>query len=84
MSSLEAAVSVLRCYSTTCSELTVTEVANKLSLPKSNVSRLLRSMLFGVGPADPAYPLELFQRVITLSLRTMEIVRSLPMLEVSE
>ena len=27
---------------------------------------------------DPAYPLKLFQRVITVSLRTMEIVRSLP------
>lgn len=28
------------------------------------------------------YPLELFQRVITVSLRTMEIVRGLPALEV--
>jgi predicted helicase len=27
---------------------------------------------------DPAYPLKLFQRVITLSLKTMEIVRALP------
>ncbi|MCL4069316.1 hypothetical protein M3484_22415 [Pseudomonas sp. GX19020] len=31
---------------------------------------------------NPAYPLELFQRVVTVSLRTMEIVRSLPKLEV--
>jgi predicted helicase len=31
---------------------------------------------------NPAYPLELFQRVITVSLRTMEIVRGLPKLEV--
>jgi len=31
---------------------------------------------------NPAYPLELFQRVITVSLRTMEIVRDLPKLEV--
>ncbi|WP_114965592.1 DEAD/DEAH box helicase [Alkalilacustris brevis] len=31
---------------------------------------------------NPAYPLELFQRVITVSLRTMEIVRRLPKLEV--
>ena len=30
---------------------------------------------------NPAYPLELFQRVITVSLRTMEIVRGLPKLE---
>jgi predicted helicase len=31
---------------------------------------------------NPAYPLELFQRVITVSLLTMEIVRGLPKLEV--
>lgn len=31
---------------------------------------------------NPAYPLELFQRVITVSLRTMEIVRGLPKLVV--
>jgi predicted helicase len=30
---------------------------------------------------DPAYPLKLFQRVITVSLKTMEIVRSLPPLD---
>ncbi|WP_375644434.1 DEAD/DEAH box helicase [Bartonella sp. MR100HLJHH] len=33
---------------------------------------------------NPAYPLELFQRVITVSLETMKIVRSLPKLEVRE
>jgi predicted helicase len=27
---------------------------------------------------DPAYPLKLFQRVITVSLETMKIVRALP------
>jgi len=32
--------------------------------------------------SNPAYPLELFQRVITVSLRTMEIVRGLPKMEV--
>ena len=31
---------------------------------------------------DPAYPLKLFQRVITVSLQTMEIVRSLPALDI--
>lgn len=31
---------------------------------------------------DPAYPLILFQRVITVSLETMKIVRSLPKLEI--
>ena len=53
MSSLESAVSVLRCFSSTCSELTVTEVAQRLSLPKSNVSRLLRAMR-EVGLLDSA------------------------------
>lgn len=31
---------------------------------------------------DPAYPLKLFQRVITVSLETMKLVRSLPKLEI--
>jgi len=31
---------------------------------------------------NPAYPLELFQRVITVSLETMKIVRSLPALDI--
>jgi predicted helicase len=33
---------------------------------------------------DPAYPLKLFQRVITVSLETMKIVRSLPKLDIAE
>ncbi|UNE54071.1 DEAD/DEAH box helicase [Bartonella machadoae] len=33
---------------------------------------------------NPAYPLELFQRVITVSLETMKIVRSLPKLQIRE
>jgi len=33
---------------------------------------------------DPRYPLELFQRVITVSLETMKIVRSLPALDIAE
>lgn len=33
---------------------------------------------------NPAYPLELFQRVITVSLETMKIVRGLPNLEIDE
>lgn len=31
---------------------------------------------------DPAYPLILFQRIITVSLKTMTIVRGLPRLEI--
>lgn len=38
---------------------------------------------YAVGTADgPAYPLKLFQRVITVSLETVAIVRSLPPLEI--
>ncbi|WP_375684225.1 DEAD/DEAH box helicase [Bartonella sp. CB15SXKL] len=33
---------------------------------------------------NPAYPLELFQRVITVSLKTMKIVKNLPKLEIRE
>ena len=33
---------------------------------------------------DPAYPLKLFQRVITVSLETMKIVRSLPPLDIQD
>lgn len=33
---------------------------------------------------DPAYPMLLFQRVITVSLETMKIVRSLPKLEIAD
>ena len=33
---------------------------------------------------NPAYPLELFQRVITVSLETMKIVRALPKLDLPE
>jgi len=31
---------------------------------------------------NPKYPLELFQRVITVSLETMKIVRALPKLDI--
>jgi predicted helicase len=31
---------------------------------------------------DPAYPLKLFQRVITVSMETMDIVRSPPKLDI--
>jgi len=34
--------------------------------------------------ADPAYPLDLFRRVITVSLETMRIVRGLPALDIME
>ncbi|PIT67864.1 type III restriction endonuclease subunit R, partial [Bartonella tribocorum] len=33
---------------------------------------------------NPAYPLELFQRVITVSLETMKIVKNLPNLVLRE
>jgi predicted helicase len=33
---------------------------------------------------DPAYPLKLFQRVVTVSIETLKIVRSLPKLDIQE
>ena len=33
---------------------------------------------------NPRYPLELFQRVVTVSLETMKIVNSLPLLDIRE
>jgi predicted helicase len=33
---------------------------------------------------DAAYPLKLFQRVITVNLETMKVVRALPMFEIGK
>ena len=44
MTTLESAAAVLRCFSSSRTELTVTEASALLSLPKSNISRLLRAM----------------------------------------
>ncbi|MEK7346425.1 MAG: IclR family transcriptional regulator [Pseudomonadota bacterium] len=53
MASLKDVVDVLRCFSPKIGALTVTEVAQRLSWPKSNVSRLLKSMM-EVGLLDKA------------------------------
>lgn len=45
MTTLESAANVFRCFSPDRTELTVTETAALLDLPKSTTSRLLRSML---------------------------------------
>jgi DNA-binding IclR family transcriptional regulator len=44
MSSLESALSVLECFSEASPELAVSDVAKRLDLPKSSVSRLLKTM----------------------------------------
>jgi DNA-binding IclR family transcriptional regulator len=44
MSTLYNAAGVLRCFGTGCSDITVTEVAARLGLPKASASRLLRAM----------------------------------------
>jgi DNA-binding IclR family transcriptional regulator len=44
LSSLESAVSILRCFSHETPELAVSDVAARLGMPKSSVSRLLRTM----------------------------------------
>lgn len=54
MAVLENSVSVLRCFAQGRTELTVTDASQLLGLPKSNVSRLLRSMR-DVGLLDDAH-----------------------------
>src|SRR3984957_19772157 len=44
MSSLETAAAILKCFSVDHMELSVSEVARRLDLPKSTVSRLMKSM----------------------------------------
>ncbi|MDN5785831.1 IclR family transcriptional regulator [Pseudorhodobacter sp.] len=44
MSVLQNAASVLKLYSDDCLELTVTDVARRLELPKANTSRLMKAM----------------------------------------
>ncbi|MBN9528813.1 MAG: IclR family transcriptional regulator [Alphaproteobacteria bacterium] len=54
MSSLETAVSILKCFSAETPELAVNEVSRQLDLPKSTVSRLLRAMAEqGLVEQDP-------------------------------
>lgn len=44
MSILNTAANVLRCFDADCTELTVMDTVEKLGIPKSNASRLLRAM----------------------------------------
>ena len=44
MSILNSAANVLRCFGADCTELTVMDTVEKLGIPKSNASRLLRAM----------------------------------------
>ncbi len=44
MTVLVNAAAILRCFSSDCTELTVTDVASRLSLPKANASRLMKAM----------------------------------------
>ncbi len=44
VSILVSAAKVLRCFSDDCAEVSVTELVQRLGMPKSNASRLLRSM----------------------------------------
>jgi predicted helicase len=52
----------------------------KVDKPSGIVNDANRYAVETVG--DPAYPLKLFQRVITVSLRTLDIVESLPALDI--
>ncbi len=44
MTILQSAANVLRCFGADCTELTVMDTVEKLGIPKSNASRLLRAM----------------------------------------
>ncbi|NKC23216.1 helix-turn-helix domain-containing protein [Ochrobactrum oryzae] len=44
MTILAAAADVLRCFSSTRHDVSVTDLVNLLGMPKSNASRLLRTM----------------------------------------
>lgn len=44
MSILVSASAVLKCFSEDCTEVTVSDLVRRLAMPKSNASRLLRSM----------------------------------------
>jgi len=44
MTVLANAAAVLRCFGSDCSELTMTDVAGRLGIPKANASRLLKAM----------------------------------------
>ena len=44
MTVLNNASEILRCFSSDCTELTVTDVVNRLGMPKSNASRLMKAM----------------------------------------
>lgn len=89
MSILASASDVLRCFSADRHDVTVTDVAALLSLPKSNVSRLLRAMreaglLETVGTSKryrPGVMLveigQLYRRTSTLLHRADEVVAQL-------
>ncbi len=44
MTVLANAAAILRCYSSDCTELTVTDVALRLGIPKANASRIMKAM----------------------------------------
>lgn len=44
MTVLTNAAAILRCYSSDCTELTVTDVALRLGIPKANASRIMKAM----------------------------------------
>ncbi|WP_323039246.1 IclR family transcriptional regulator [Gemmobacter sp.] len=44
MTVLANAAAILRCFSSDCTELTVTDVATRLDMPKANASRLMKAM----------------------------------------
>lgn len=81
MTVLENSVQVLRCFAQGRADLTVTDAAQLLSLPKSNVSRLLRSMrdvgLLDDAPESRGYRLGAFLLELGQTLRAGQSIVAL-------
>lgn len=75
---LANAAAVLRCFGSDCAELTVTDVAQRLGLPKANASRLLKAMresglLETIGDSKRHRPGRLFLN-ITAAFRSSSLL----------
>ncbi|MFN3937698.1 MAG: IclR family transcriptional regulator [Gemmobacter sp.] len=81
MAVLDNAAQVLRCFGSDCTELTVTDVATRLGMPKANASRLLKAMreaglLETIGDSKRHRPGRLFL-TITAAFRSSSLLLGL-------
>ncbi|MDO9523950.1 MAG: IclR family transcriptional regulator [Gemmobacter sp.] len=78
MTILANASEILRCFSSDCTELTVTDVVTRLGMPKSNASRLMKAMreaglLETIGDSKRHRPGRLFLN-ITAAFRSSSLL----------